>query len=343
MSLNDFDFTLPKHLIAQHPPRQRDGGRFMTVDDFCIHPIKKIAGLFGQNDVVVINDSKVVPARLLGKKTTGGQVEIFLERFLSDSTFLAQIKASKGIRCPATLHTAVGDFIAQAKQDDGFYQVLAVSSNNKPANAKHRFIQGGQMPLPPYIRRPNQTSDRTRYQTVYAKPLGSVAAPTAGLHLTTAGLKQIEGNGARLVRLTLHVGAGTFTPIRDALSTHKMHTEFYHISPAAAHCIQQAKENGQRITAIGTTVLRALESAWHNGRIQAGDRQTNLFIQPGYRFRVVDSLFTNFHLPRSSLFVLVCAFAGTQKMQDAYRHAIAQQMRFFSYGDAMYIHRPTHD
>ncbi len=337
MDLSDFDFKLPEHLIAQIPPKQRDGGKLLDVNNNNrILPIKQLADLLLPNDLVVINESRVVPARLFGMKLTGGRIEILLERFLSDCRFIAQIRSSKSLKCPSTINSDAGDFIVECKQDS-FYQLMAVSKQGVAVNAKRRFQRAGHVPLPPYIHRADCEADKERYQTVYARTLGSVAAPTAGLHITEELLGQIEATGATIARLTLHVGAGTFSPIRDSLDTHIMHDEAYCISQKTARAINEAKARGRRIVAIGTTVLRALESAGMAATITAGNAKTNLFIQPGFKFKMVDCLFTNFHLPRSSLFVLVCAFAGTACIQRAYKEAIEQQMRFYSYGDAMFL------
>ena len=334
--LSAYDFCLPPHLIAQYPPKQRDSSRLLVANGD-IHPFTALPQLLSADDLLVFNSSKVMPARLYGKKSSGGKVEILLERLLDYSNCLVQIKASRPPRPPAHLHTAGGDFVVCGRQQM-FYHLRAVGRNGRDASAGARFRRHGMMPLPPYIRRQPQAADSRRYQTVYAEQPGSVAAPTAGLHFSRRLLAALDSAGIRRTMLQLHIGAGTFTPLQPQ-QTH-LHSEHYQIPPAAAAAIRRAKKNGQRLIAVGTTTLRALEAAACPRRIiRSGAGETNLFIRPGYRFLLTDALITNFHLPRSSLFMLVCAFGGRQRLQAAYRRAIANQLRFYSYGDAMLLTR----
>ena len=340
VDLAEFDFDLPPDLVAQYPPTKRDGGLLLDARTTpAVIAVSRLPSLLEAGDVVVINDSRVLPARLLGRKMSGGRVEILLERFLNDSEFLAQVGSSGRLREGTPLQTAAGGFVVR-ERCGLFHRLVAVNARGLPVAAKPRFLRAGLPPLPPYIRRQADSSDRRRYQTVYARTAGSVAAPTAGLHLTTGMLSALRAGGIRIARLTLHVGAGTFSPLRAPTET--LHSEAYGISARTAGIVNAAKKRGRRIVAVGTTTLRALESAVSDdGLLRPLRAETDLFIRPGFSFRLVDVLFTNFHLPRSSLFVLVCAFAGTARTHACYRHAISRKMRFYSYGDAMLINRST--
>ncbi|MDM5147292.1 tRNA preQ1(34) S-adenosylmethionine ribosyltransferase-isomerase QueA [Candidatus Persebacteraceae bacterium Df01] len=338
-SLNSFDFNLPPALIAQHPPHDRDGGRLLSLHDntTAIHRINALPALLRADDILVVNDSRVLPARLHGQKNSGGKVEVLAERFLNHSDVLAQVRTSKPLRAGARVN-AGGDFVVCGRHGD-FYQLRAVNRQGAAVDARRRFLRRGETPLPPYIKRLPDPTDQARYQTVFARHSGSVAAPTAGLHFTSDLLACLRTRGIDIVRITLHVGAGTFQPLRQGLTTDKLHAERYTVSATAAARINTAKKLGRRIIAVGTTVLRTLEAAVDNGKLRAGDNETTLFIKPGFNFRIADMLFTNFHLPRSSLLVLVCAFGGSERIMSAYQLAVQQKLRFYSYGDAMLLDR----
>ena len=349
-ALDAYDFHLPPALIAQQPPLKRDGGQLLAVGDAhhvgdAIYPFTALPTLLTAGDLLVFNTSKVVPARLFGQKQSGGKIEILLERILGTSDCFVQIRASKTPAIGTLLHTAGGDFIVEQRQDT-FYQLRAIGKNGRAVSVRRRFLQHGEIPLPPYIRRAATTADSRRYQTVYARESGSVAAPTAGLHFSKPLLRALAARGIASCQLHLHVAAGTFMPLRSSTQT-TLHSEQYAISAATAEQIRRTKQQGGRVIAVGTTSLRALEAAANraacaahsNGQqlLASGSAETDLFIRPGYPFRVADMLITNFHLPRSTLFMLVCAFGGSQRLQAAYQHAIAKQMRFYSYGDAMLL------
>ncbi|GFO56334.1 S-adenosylmethionine:tRNA ribosyltransferase-isomerase [Geomonas sp. Red276] len=340
MLLSDFDYQLPPELIAQHPAERRDASRVMTVDRgngaLGETSVPGIASLFRPGDVLVLNDTRVIPARLLGKKESGGAVEIFLVRRLNGEGELwsCLMKASKtpGPGCRVLLP---GDVTATVTaREDGEWRVLFEGAEDFMG-----WLEGaGSMPLPPYIKRSPEGEDRERYQTVFAREKGAVAAPTAGLHFTPELLDAIRARGVEIAPLTLHVGLGTFMPVRvEDLSRHSMHREIYRIPQSTVDAIASCKAAGGRVVALGTTSLRALEHAAATGEIKAGEREADLFILPGYSFKAVDALITNFHLPKSTLFMLVCAFGGQETMTAAYREAVKRRFRFFSYGDAMFI------
>jgi len=356
MKLSEFDFDLPEHLIAQHPPTHRGESRLLVcaqheaiVDAHFPH----ILNLLQPNDVLVINDTKVLKARLQGTKASGGKIEVMLERILDDKRFTAMIRASKSPK-PGSEVVLAGVATARvlAKHDMMYELELLDSGLSLP----DLLDAHGALPLPPYIEHSADAEDDERYQTVFAREPGAVAAPTAGLHFTQPLLEQVQAKGVSLLNLTLHVGAGTFLPVKtDNVDEHVMHSERYAISGAVIAAMIKAKENGGRVVAVGTTSLRALEAwACETGsdfgssegmekaracaeKGHAGD--TQIFIKPGYSFKVVDRLITNFHLPKSTLLMLVSAFAGKSTIFNAYEHAIAQQYRFFSYGDAMWLER----
>lgn len=329
-----YDFHLPAQLIAQHPPKRREDARLLCVDDG-IHPFSALPRLLRRGDVLVFNTSKVLPARLFGHKDSGGKMEILLERLLDRSTCLTQLGTARAPRQGSTLHTAGGVFVVGARQG-AFTTLHAVDVRGRPAAVQPRFVRHGHTPLPPYIRRPAAHTDRRRYQTVYAQQPGSVAAPTAGLHFSKRLLTALSTAGIHSAFLHLHVGAGTFMPLRAGQTT--LHSESYAIPAATARAITRAKQQGRRVIAVGTTTLRALEAAaMAPHSVRSGQGETNLFIRPGYAFRIADALITNFHLPKSSLFMLVCAFGGTARLHTAYAQAIAARLRFYSYGDAMLL------
>ena len=340
LSLDDFNYELPAGQIARRPPRRRDGARLLDARGDAPRTAKFSAfpSMLRAGDVLVLNDSKVFPARLAGKKETGGAAEIFAERFMPGGEVLALVGASKP-PAPGARIFAGGWFSVLEKRSDGFYLLRAEKSGGEKINARTRFMRRGQTPLPPYIRRPPDAEDKIRYQTVFARGAGSAAAPTAGLHFTEDTFRALAARGIKTVKITLHVGAGTFLPPRVPMPK-KLHSERYKISAAAAAKINAATKRGGRIVAAGTTVLRALESAADKNGIRAADSETGLFIKPGRRFRSAALLLTNFHLPRSTLLALACAFGGTEKVLNAYRFAVNHKFRFYSYGDAMLLSRP---
>jgi S-adenosylmethionine:tRNA ribosyltransferase-isomerase len=340
MLLSDFDYQLPAELIAQHPAERRDASRVLTLDKASGAlgelTVAGIASQFRPGDLLIINDTRVIPARLKGQKESGGAVEIFLVRRHAGEgeKWSCLIKASKSPKPGCRVLLSEGVVATVLDREGGDWRVLFEGS----ADFMGWLEQAGSMPLPPYIKRAPKGEDQERYQTVFAREKGAVAAPTAGLHFTQALLDEIQALGVVIAPLTLHVGLGTFMPVRvEELSAHTMHRELYRIPESTAQAIARAKESGGRVIALGTTSLRALEHAAASGELEHGEREADIFILPGYGFRVVDALITNFHLPKSTLFMLVCAFAGKEKMLNAYREAVSRRFRFFSYGDAMFI------
>ena len=328
MLVSEFDYELPAELIAQHPASHRTASRLLHVDsrgalrdlDFADLP-----QLVDARDAVVLNDTRVIRARLRGRKPSGGQVELFVERILGEHEALALMRAGHSPKQGTVVE--IGDAKAMVEGREGELYRVRFSENVERLLERH-----GSIPLPPYITHAPTSEDAERYQTVYAANPGAVAAPTAGLHFDHAMLEQLRARGAKVETLTLHVGFGTFQPLRtEFVEAHRMHSERYAIPESTAHEIK-----GRRVLAVGTTTLRALESAAASGQTSG---ETEIFIYPGYPFRVVNRLLTNFHLPKSTLLMLVCAFAGRETMLRAYRHAVAQRYRFFSYGDAMLIER----
>lgn len=337
MRRSDFAYDLPVDLIAQHPPLHRAGGRLLHVP--VAAPLRDLQftdfpTLLRAGDLLVFNDTRVIPARVHGVKPTGGQVEILLERVLGGNRILAHVHASKPLRpeAPVALPGGVeARFVA--RHEDLFELQLS-------AEPLAYFQQYGSMPLPPYIERSAEADDATRYQTIYAREPGAVAAPTAGLHFDDDILARCKSQGVESTFVTLHVGAGTFQNIRvDDLQQHRMHAERISVSAEACAAIAATKARGGRVIAVGTTVVRTLESAAQSGALQPYEGETRLFITPGYQFRVIDALLTNFHLPESTLLMLVSAFGGFEEVISAYKHAVEQRYRFFSYGDAMFLER----
>ena len=344
MQLSDFDYDLPEQLIAQTPLRQRGGSRMLLVDprrgQLTDKRFTDLPTLLESGDLLVFNDTRVIPARLFGHKQTGGKVEVMVERVLDDEILLAHIRASKAPK--AGTHLVLEQQIecrVQARDGDLFI----LHQDNRPW--LELLEQFGHVPLPPYIKRADDDVDRERYQTVFATNPGAVAAPTAGLHFDREMLDTLQRQGVKSAHITLHVGAGTFQPVRgDDIESHIMHSERIEVTGAIVDAIAQTRQRGGRIIAVGTTVVRSLETAAASGKLMPLRGESNLFIRPGYRFKVVDAMLTNFHLPKSTLLMLVSAFAGTGLIRQAYAHAVAQQYRFFSYGDAMYISaRATRD
>ncbi len=381
MRTDEFDFALPEHLIAQHPPEKRGASRLLCVsggvleDSWFADFLHKVRA----GDVLVLNDTRVIKARLFGEKQSGGKIEVLVERVLNEHEVLAQVRASKSPRAGSRIVLA-GELEVEVLGREGEFFHLRFLSETPVLELLERY---GRLPLPPYIVHAADGEDEERYQTVFAREAGAVAAPTAGLHFDDAMLQALRDKGVAIACLTLHVGAGTFQPVRvELVSEHVMHSECYEIPQATVDVIAQARAVGGRVVAVGTTSLRALESAAQRpllnpldettshsiklpntaakslviplageeaneslresrviGALQAGTGETRIFITPGYRFRVVDVLLSNFHLPKSTLLMLVSAFGGMEEMRAAYRHAVEKEYRFFSYGDAMLIER----
>ncbi|MDH4234608.1 MAG: tRNA preQ1(34) S-adenosylmethionine ribosyltransferase-isomerase QueA [Gallionella sp.] len=338
MRTDEFDFVLPEHLIAQYPPEQRGNSRLLHTHDGMLEN-RHFAGLLQlvrPNDVLVLNNTRVIKARLFGNKESGGKVEVLVERVLGAHEVLAQVRASHSPGTGSILHLADAFSVEVAGREGEFFRLL-FPSDTHVLELLERY---GQLPLPPYISHAANDEDEQRYQTVFAREAGAVAAPTAGLHFDDAMLQALSDKGVKIAYVTLHVGAGTFQPVRtEYIQEHTMHSERYDIPHSTVKAIAEARSSGGRVFAVGTTSLRALESAAMNGKLLAGEKETNIFIIPGYRFKVVDMLLTNFHLPKSTLLMLVCAFGGMNEMLAAYRHAVENEYRFFSYGDAMLIER----
>ena len=335
MKTAEYDYALPEELIAQRPPPARGESRLLHLDGArgAIEDLQfaDLPRLVSPADVVVVNDTRVVKARLFGRKQTGGRIEVFIERIVGEREALALMRAGHPPHPGYRLSVGDGAEAEVLAREGDLYRVRFT----EPLTTL--LERCGNTPLPPYIRHTPDAQDAERYQTVFAEREGAVAAPTAGLHFDRAMLERLEAQGTRIARVTLHVGSGTFQPVRsEVVEEHRMHSERYDVPQATLDAIPEAKARGGRVVAVGTTALRALEAHAKTGR-SAGD--TDLFIYPGFEFRVVDRLLTNFHLPKSSLLMLVAAFAGFANMQRAYAHAIRERYRFFSYGDAMLIEK----
>ena len=338
MQVSDFDFELPEHLIAKKPLKQRDASRLLCLPETGGGPadakISDLPGLVQPGDVWVINDTRVIPARLMGTKASGGKAEVLLlEPAGENHVWLAWGKSNKPLK-PGTIITFSEEFSAEVLKRDGKHIEVLLSADDVAA-AIETF---GHMPLPPYIDRPDSEEDKERYQTVFAKHAGAVAAPTAGLHLTAELMAAMQDAGAVFAHVTLHVGPGTFQPVQvDDVNSHVMHEEAYIVPSETADLVNRAKAEGRRVVAVGTTSLRTLEAASVGGELKAGAGRTSIFIYPGYHFQIVDALLTNFHLPKSTLIMLVSALAGRDAVLDAYEFAKAHHYRFYSYGDAMFV------
>ncbi|BAS68288.1 tRNA preQ1(34) S-adenosylmethionine ribosyltransferase-isomerase QueA [Bathymodiolus septemdierum thioautotrophic gill symbiont] len=336
MKLSDFDFDLPKALIAQSPPENRTSSRLLIPQLNIIDTIfSNIGDFIKEGDLLVLNNTKVIPARLFGHKESGGKVEIMIERLLSDCQALAMIKASRAPKVGShiILENQVQATILQ--KGEGFYTLEFATDS-----LLNLLDKVGHIPLPPYIERADNAQDLSRYQTVFAQKEGAVAAPTAGLHFDDALLTSLKNQGVNSAFVTLHVGAGTFQPVKtNEIEDHHMHSEYYELPQQTVDKITKAKANGGRIIAVGTTAVRSLESAARHGALKQRQEETDIFIYPGYQFQVVDAMITNFHLPKSSLLMLVSAFIGRERMMEIYQHAIKGKYRFFSYGDAMLLER----
>jgi S-adenosylmethionine:tRNA ribosyltransferase-isomerase len=341
LTLADFDYALPPELIAQAPAAERRGSRLLEVDADVLRDLRfaDVVDALAPGDLVVFNDTRVLRARLHGRRPTGGRVELLLERITGADEAWTQLKASHPPRVGGTVLLHDGVEATVVERDDRFFRLRFAGLRDAALDAW--LEQHGDVPLPPYITHPADAADAERYQTVYARHPGAVAAPTAGLHFDDRLLDALDAKGVQRAFVTLHVGSGTFQPVKtDDLAAHRMHTERYHIPPDTAAAVSATQAAGGRVVAVGTTSLRALESAARaDGTVAPGWAETSLFITPGYRFRAVDRLLTNFHLPRSTLLMLVGAFAGLDRIHRAYRHAVEQRYRFFSYGDAMLLTR----
>jgi S-adenosylmethionine:tRNA ribosyltransferase-isomerase len=345
-TLTDFDFELPAGLIAQHPAAERSASRLLDATGAA--PVdrvfRELPGLLEPGDLLVFNDTRVIKARLLGAKASGGAVEVLVERVLPGNEVLAHLRASKSPRPGSRVRFASGDGASSFEAEvlgrggpDGSLFHLRF-----PADPLALLERHGHVPLPPYITHADSAEDERRYQTVFARKPGAVAAPTAALHFDEAVLAALRARGVGSASVTLHVGAGTFQPVRsENLAEHRMHSEWFELPPATVAAIAATHAAGRRVIAVGTTTLRALESAALSGELVAGARDTDIFITPGFEFRVVDRLLTNFHLPKSTLMMLVSAFAGYEHVMALYAHAIRERYRFFSYGDAMLLERGT--
>ena len=341
MRTNDFNFNLPERLIAQHPTPNRTASKLLMLNGesglLQDSQFTKLPTLLSAGDCLIFNDTRVIKARLFGHKLSGGAVEVLIERVLNQHEAFAQIRASRALKAGGRMLLGDGFEAEVLGRDDDMFHLKF----HHALSVLEILERAGRLPLPPYITHAADNTDETRYQTVYAKHAGAVAAPTAGLHFDDAMLEKLANLGINIGFVTLHVGAGTFQPVRvDNIADHKMHSEHYTISNATADLIARTKTANKNVIAVGTTSLRALESAARNNPNNlAGDGETDIFITPGFQFKIVDKLITNFHLPKSTLLMLVSAFAGVDNIQLAYQHAIAQQYRFFSYGDAMLLTR----
>lgn len=341
MRVADFKFDLPDQLIARYPLAKRTASRLLVLDserNLIEHKyFTDLLGYLKPNDLLVLNNTKVIAARLFGQKASGGKIEVLVERLLDTDRVLAHIRASRSPKAEGILMFADNIQAKMVKRHDSLFELVF----NQPILTILKKI--GHIPLPPYIDRADELSDKQRYQTVYAKSEGAVAAPTAGLHFDEALLAAIKAKGIKLAFVTLHVGAGTFQPVKVAnISEHHMHKEWLEVSPDVVAAIKACKAKGGRVIAVGTTSVRSLETAALDGEIKPFSGDTDIFLYPGKKFHVVDALITNFHLPESTLLMLVAAFAGYQQAMQAYKVAVAQQYRFFSYGDAMFItHNPN--
>ena len=338
MKKSDFNYHLPAELIAQKPLAQRSASRLLQLNkqtgSLVDAQFSDFIDLLTSDDLLVFNDTRVIPARLFANKETGGKVEILIERIEDTRLALAHVRASKSPKPGSMLHLQNGTTCSVLGREDDLFRLQF----NTELTLLELLAEIGHMPLPPYIERADDKDDLERYQTVFAKQAGAVAAPTAGLHFDQEIMQKLEQKGIAKTFVTLHVGSGTFQPVRvDDLSQHVMHKEFFQVSDTCVQAVREAKQRGGRVVAIGTTAVRALESASVSGELQSGCGDTQLFITPGYRFKTVDAMLTNFHLPESTLLMLISAFAGYDAVMAAYQHAIKQRYRFFSYGDAMAI------
>lgn len=341
MLRSDFYYDLPPDLIAQRPLEDRAGARMLVLDGSAPCPLDQLfvelPRLLRPGDLLVFNNTRVMRARLFGHKTTGGQVELLIERVLGGGDAIAHVRASKPPKPGSVIELAAGERLLVVTRAGGLFRLRALGACFADLMSLH-----GHIPLPPYIHRPDDVDDEARYQTLFATREGAVAAPTAGLHFDAPMLQCLADLGVDRAEVTLHVGAGTFQPVRvDDLDQHLMHAEWLEVSEETCERIRQTRASGGRVIAVGTTSVRSLETAAVSGELGPFSGETALFIRPGYRFRIVDAMITNFHLPESTLLMLVAAFAGYESIMSAYRHAVMQRYRFFSYGDAMFLARKT--
>lgn len=338
MRRTDFHFDLPDSLIAQFPCKERTASRLLCLNgetgQVTDRQFTELLDLIQPGDLMVFNNTRVIPARLHGQKETGGKVEVLVERLLDEHQLLAHVRASKSPKAGQKLHLEAGIEAEVLGRDGELFQLRFISERT----VLDLLESHGHLPLPPYIEREDQQLDEERYQTVYAAEKGAVAAPTAGLHFDQEMLGALQAKGVEFAYVTLHVGAGTFQPVRaDELKDHVMHKEWLQLKQTVCDQVKATRERGGRVIAVGTTSVRSLESASQSGEIASFEGETNLFIYPGYKFVSVDAIVTNFHLPESTLLMLISAFAGQQQVLAAYQHAVNEQYRFFSYGDAMFI------
>lgn len=342
MKTRDFSYNLPDELIAQQPCEQRSASRLLHLSRGSNHlehrQFKELPNLLNEGDLLVFNDTRVIPARLYGHKSTGGKAEVLIERLIDDKRCLAHVRASKTPKPDSVISITNDKGADYALKVEGRQDDLFVLSSNNDIKLTEIMERVGHMPLPPYITRSDEEFDFERYQTVYSKKPGAIAAPTAGLHFDVEILGQIADKGVQSTYVTLHVGAGTFQPVRsEHIKDHLMHSEYLEVSQETVDLCHQTKVRGGRIVAVGTTAVRCLETASQEGKLAAYTGETDIFIYPGYEFRAVDAMITNFHLPESTLLMLVCSFAGYDNTMRAYREAVSEKYRFFSYGDAMFI------
>ena len=340
MRVTDFSFELPNELIARYPTAERTASRLLSLDGNTGEVTDKqfidMLNMVNPGDLMVFNNTRVIPARLFGKKQTGGKLELLVERMLDDKSILAHVRCSKSPKVDSIICLDGGYEMIMLARHDALFELKLQSDKT----ILEVLEEVGHMPLPPYIDRPDEDADKERYQTVYNETPGAVAAPTAGLHFDDAMLKALADKGVDTAFVTLHVGAGTFQPVKvDNILEHKMHSEWAEVTQEVVDKVIRTKANGKRVIAVGTTSVRSLESAAKasSAELEAFCSDTDIFIYPGYEFQVVDAMVTNFHLPESTLIMLLSAFAGFDEVKNAYRHAIAQKYRFFSYGDAMFV------
>ncbi len=340
MLCSDFDYDLPPDLIAQHPAEPRDSARMLLLSRQTGHiehrGIQDFPDCLGAGDLLVFNDTRVIPARLFGRKQTGGRMEILVERLRGARECLAQLRDARSARpgTRITIDGSDGACLEVLGREEEFFTLRRVDGGT----IMELLDQAGHVPLPPYIDRADAPADREQYQTIFARRPGAVAAPTAGLHFTPDLLAAIGRRGVETGYVTLHVGAGTFQPLRSAdVESHRMHSEWHEVNELLCEQVERARQRGGRIVAVGTTSVRCLESAARGGALQPARGETDIFIYPGFEFRAVDAMLTNFHLPRSTLLMLACAFAGREHLLAAYHEAVRSRYRFFSYGDAMFI------
>ncbi|PIW60722.1 tRNA preQ1(34) S-adenosylmethionine ribosyltransferase-isomerase QueA [Shewanella sp. CG12_big_fil_rev_8_21_14_0_65_47_15] len=345
MRVADFSFDLPDELIARYPMAQRNASRLLTLDGntgaLADKQFTDLLGMINPGDLMVFNNTRVIPARMFGQKASGGKLEILVERMLDDKRILAHVRSSKSPKVDSLILLDGGYQMKMVARHDTLFELVLLSE----LTILEVLEAVGHMPLPPYIDRPDEDADKERYQTVYNQNPGAVAAPTAGLHFDDAMLEALKAKGVNIAFVTLHVGAGTFQPVRvDTILEHKMHSEWANVPQDVVDLITQTKAAGKRVVAVGTTSVRSLESAARasQGELKAFSGDTDIFIYPGYQFQVVDAMVTNFHLPESTLIMLVSAFAGFDHVMAAYRHAITEKYRFFSYGDAMFVTKKAH-